>query len=115
MCCCRSLIDVLSLHDTATRNFYYFEYDFALEISLKVSGFVEIFFSICYFTLDDTVVVLSITSFSPTMVSSALPSDIKTLSFVISTKPLPKGFSIIKICNSSLEEKNTHITQTPGA
>ena len=81
------------------------------------------YFSKSYFTLDDiyTVIVLSIMSLSPTMVSLVLPSDIKALlhvisdkllpanqsilSFAISNKSLPVGFSVITICNSSLEEK----------
>ena len=71
-----------------------------------------------------TVVVLSIISFSPTIVNLVLPSDIKTLLFAISNKSLPTdktvlsfaiskksllvGFCNITIYNSSLEEKHSH-------
>ena len=87
------------------RNVYYFEYEFALERGLKVSGFYwNFFFNVTYLGWYSCCAIY-ITSFSPIMVSLALLSDIKTLSFVTSTKSLPKSFSIIKICNSSLEEK----------
>ena len=72
-------------------------------IQLTICWKILKYFSICYFTLYDTVVVVFIISLSPTMVSLALSSDIKTLSFVISDKSLPTGIIVLSFAVSNHE------------